>query len=271
MKTEFKHFSQGKDEVERDYSDRFICEIYNSTGYFMHFHRNLELYGVIKGKVNVTVDGDSHILTDGQIAIINGLESHSYENAENADIFYMHIGTEYLRLLYGILGGNKMKRWLLDSEYNQKIFQRIVEIASLGEEISEVRRYGYAYMVFADIVDYYGIQEGESFRLNTDDLMVEIVQYIYDHSSEDLSLKKLSSQFGISPQAFSHRFNKYVKTDLRAFINDIRVQKVVQMSEQKENRGKPIMELAMRCGFVSQMTFYRSYRRNFRFRKIEEI
>lgn len=270
MKKELMHFSQGKDEVERDYSDRFICEIYNSSGYYMHFHRNLELYGVVKGQVNVTIDGDSRILTDGQIAVINGLESHSYENAENADIFYMHIGTEYMRLLHGILDGHKMERWLMDAEYNQKIFQVIREIAGQGEQISELRRYGYAYMIFADIVEFYGTRDGESFRLNADDLMVEIVQYIYDHSTEDLNLNTLSSHFGISPQAFSHRFNKYVKTDLRAFINDIRVQKVVQLSEKKENRGKTIMELARECGFVSQMTFYRSYKRNFRFHKIDE-
>lgn len=270
MKKEFKKFTQGKDEVERDYSDRFICEIYDSDGYFMHFHRNLEIYGVIKGTVNVTIDGDSHILTEGQIAVINGLESHSYENEEQAEVFYMHIGTEYLRLLYGILEGNKMERWLLDMEYNQKIFRRITEIANTKEKLSEVRCYGYAYMIFADIVEHYGSRKDENYRLNTDEVMVEIVQYIYDHFSEDLSLKNLSDHFGMSPQAFSRLFNKYVQTDLRAFINDIRVQRVVQLSEKKENRGKPLMDLARECGFVSQMTFYRSYKRNFRFRKMED-
>lgn len=270
MKKEFRNFTQGKDEVERDYADRFICEIYDSDGYFMHFHRNLELYGVIKGTVNVTVDGDSRILTNGQIAVINGLESHSYENEEQAEVFYMHIGTEYLRLLYGILEGNKMERWLMNVEYNQKIFQRIMEIANTKETFSEVRCYGYAYMIFADIVEHYGSRKDESYRLNTDEVMVEIVQYIYDHFSEDLSLKNLSAHFGMSPQAFSHRFNKYVQTDLRAFINDIRVQRVVQLSEKKENRGRPLMDLARECGFVSQMTFYRSYKRNFRFRKMED-
>lgn len=270
MEKEFKKFTQGKDEVERDYSNRFICEIYGSDGYFMHFHRNLELYGVIKGTVNVMVDGDSRILTEGQIAVINGLESHSYENEKQAEVFYMHIGTEYLKVLYGILEENKMERWLMDVEYNQKIFQRVMEIANTKEKLSEVRCYGYAYMIFADIVEHYGSRKNETYRLNTDEVMVEIVQYIYDHFSEDLSLTKLSAQFGMSPQTFSHRFNKYVKTDLRVFINDIRVQRVFQLREKKENCEKNLMDLARECGFVSQMTFYRSYKRNFKFRKMED-
>ena len=41
-----------------------------------------------KVKVTVTVDGDSRVLTDGEMALVSGLESHAYTIRERADIAY---------------------------------------------------------------------------------------------------------------------------------------------------------------------------------------
>ena len=80
-------------EAERDYVKRFIAEQYVSRGYYIHFHRNIEIYGVVKGEVYVTIAGESCTLKEGQIAVINGFESHSYEIDDEAEIFYFHVGT----------------------------------------------------------------------------------------------------------------------------------------------------------------------------------
>lgn len=74
-------------EAERDYVKRFIAEQYVSRGYYIHFHRNIEIYGVVKGEVYVTIAGESCTLKEGQIAVINGFESHSYEIDGEAEIF----------------------------------------------------------------------------------------------------------------------------------------------------------------------------------------
>ena len=68
-----------QNEMARDYATRFIAEQYVSRGYYLHYHRNLEIYGVVKGNVNVTISGESMLLSDGQMAVIDGLENHSYE------------------------------------------------------------------------------------------------------------------------------------------------------------------------------------------------
>ena len=86
-----------KNEIERDDAARFLAEKYVSNGYYLHFHRNLEIYGVVRGTVVVTIAGESMTLTDGQMAIIDGLENHSYEIAEEAEVFFFHVGTRYMR------------------------------------------------------------------------------------------------------------------------------------------------------------------------------
>ena len=63
-----------QNEIERDEATRFQAEQYVSNGYALHFHRNLEIYGVVHGRVAVTIDGQQNVLTSGQIAIVDGLE-----------------------------------------------------------------------------------------------------------------------------------------------------------------------------------------------------
>ena len=58
--------------------------------------------------------------------------------------------------------------------------------------------------------------------------------------------------------------------DLRLFVNDIRIQRAVQMREDPENKNKSLSEIAALCGFTNMVTFYRSYERNFKFPKLDQ-
>jgi transcriptional regulator GlxA family with amidase domain len=68
----------------------------------------------------------------------------------------------------------------------------------------------------------------------------------------------------------SKKIKKRVNLDLRVFVNDIRVQRAVEMWEDPQNYGKSIQDIAMQCGFSSMATFYRSYERNFKYRALKE-
>ena len=100
--------------------------------------------------------------------------------------------------------------------------------------------------------------------------MSEIVQYIYDHSDEDLNLKSLAQHFCCAPQSLSRKLSKYIKTDLRVFINDVRAQKVMQLMNDDRYNDVSFMELVNRCGFNSISTFYRSYHRNFKYGELKK-
>ena len=64
MKTEKNR--QYQNEVGRDKETRFVAEQYISTGYPLHFHRNIEIYGVISGRVAVKIAGECKTLENGQ-------------------------------------------------------------------------------------------------------------------------------------------------------------------------------------------------------------
>lgn len=266
-----KKEGQIQDERQRDYGSRFKAERYVTEGFCMHFHRNTELYCVNKGKVSVHINGENKILSDGQACVINRLESHSYEVGEPADITYCHIGVLYMESFYRFYPQKEPARWLMDVDFNrEKLFPLLKEIRERGTSMRELEKVAKIAAIFDEIVRRYGFgarKHIEHMRSNYN--ITDVVQYIYDHYSDpDLGLKKIAGEFGYSPKTLSALITQYIDVDLRVFINDIRVQNVIYMYQDPANRGVSLTELIEKCGFVSKMTFYRAYNRNFKFKSL---
>ena len=253
-----------QDEMERDKPSRFVAEQYISHGYHMHLHRNLEIYGVVKGKVLVTVAGESMLISEGQMVIVDGLENHGYQIEDEAEIFYVHVGTRYLRNFFSLHPNKKLPRWLMDVEYNQVIYERIQKIIGTAQEdISELKRVGITCQLFSDIIERYDMRDKADAAESDGDLVENVIQYIYEHYAEHITLETLSKEFYVSPKALGMKLRKKLNVDLRVFINDIRVQKVVQMRDNPKYKGMSLNDLASVCGFNDMRTFYRSYERNY--------
>lgn len=255
-------------EAERDYVKRFIAEQYISRGYYIHFHRNIEIYGVVKGEVYVTIAGESRTLSEGQLAVISSFESHSYEINGEAEIFYFHIGTDYVRDFKAFYPDKRLPRWLFEKKLNVGIIAQIKKVMESKVAWSELKKTGFACTLFSDIIELYGLFDGAYTTERESDVISQVVQYIYKHYAEDLTLDTLSKHFFMSPKVFSRRISKSINCDLRIFVNDVRIQKAVQLLSLPENKDKSVEEVAFSCGFNNMVTFYRSYKRNFCYKKL---
>ena len=262
--------AERQNEIEWDDAASFAAVQYVSNGYSLHFHRKLEIYGVVKGRVLVTIAGQQQLLTEGQIAIVDSLDYHSYEIEDTAEVIFFQIGTRYLNHLWSLYPKKRLPYWLMDAQYNEVIYEQIRQVIQAKEEIPELRRIGIVCQLFSDIIDKYGMVDKTGNVPQNKDIITQVVQYIYDHYNEKITLESLSKQFYVSPKALSKKIKKHVNVDLRVFINDIRVQKAVAMLDDPQNQGKSIHQIAVQCGFSSMATFYRSYERNFKFRELED-
>ena len=62
-----------KNAKEMNEASCFIAGQYQCKGSSLHFHKNLEIFGVVKGRVAVTIAGQRKVICDGQIASIDKL------------------------------------------------------------------------------------------------------------------------------------------------------------------------------------------------------
>jgi len=253
------------------YQEEFLLKQHSGTSVPIHFHRNIEIYGVVRGEVTVVISGEGRILSEGQMAVIDSLESHSYQMKGDAEVFQIHIGKKYLRDYYLIYPNRKLPHWLMDKEHNKKIYENVKQLLSDEEKMElELRRYGFSCELFADIIEKCETKEKRSLSVQDEELMVKLIEFIYQNYSEKITLNSLAETFYISPKTLSKKISKFLNKDLRVFINDVRVDRVLFMKDEPEYKNKTLNELIELCGFDNIRTFYRSYSRIYKKSHIEE-
>lgn len=258
-----------KNEKEINKASCFVVEQSVCKGCYLHFHKNLEIFGVIKGNVAVAVAGQRMVLREGQIAIIDKLENHRYEIDGEAEVVCTYLGTRYLRDFHSLYPEKRLPFWLMDTYSNEVLFQKIENVMKASEEdSSELDKIAAVYQLLSCIVEHYGMVDKKDSVGTDNEFTTEVVQYIYDHYNQNITLETLSKVFYVSPKALGVKIGKRLNMDLRVFVNDIRVQRAVQMMDDPKNQDKTLNEIATMCGFNSMRTFYRSYERNFGFRKL---
>lgn len=250
-----------------DATTSFMMEKSIAKGEFLHAHSEIEIYGVLKGKALVSIAGEKMLLTEGEFAIVNQLENHCYEVEEGTETLVINIGMKYLRYFFSLYPNKKLPRWLNDVVFNKTLSKYIENIfLESKDDISELRKVGNVCQFLSCIIEHYGLMDE---KMESDrDLITEVVDYIYEHYNEDITLENLANKFHMSSSGLSKKLGSRIGMDLRMFVNDIRVQKVVQMLDDPNNKDKTISEIAFLCGFSSMSTFYRCYERNFSLHKL---
>ena len=247
----------------------FLLEPLTPKDREIHFHKCLEIYCVVKGKAFFRISGDNRLLTQGQMAIVNPFENHSCETVGDAEVLRVRIGTDYLGVFSDTYPDKQLPRWLTDEQINNVVRDYIDAGFPQGQDSTSVlSKNGIACQLMSTVIEGYGLAEQENLSLRDQVLIAEIVQYIYDHCSEGITLESLSGVFYLYPSILSKKLRKRICVDFRVFVNDIRVHKAVQMMDDPENREKRIEDIAHFCGFNSMSTFYRCYKRNYGFRRM---
>ena len=256
-----KKYLQFQLESQRDHADYFHAEKYLSDGYYAHFHRNAELYCVYEGAVTVTIGKNEYALTAGEGVFIDSLQVHSYLCDEKAEIGFVLFGETFMRPFHKTYPNMTPPVLLNDKEANRPLFDYLSTIGGRKSDFDALEAYAHTSMLLHFIVSAYGVVPAREDRKSSDFIITNIIQYIYDHADEDITLTSLAEHFGYNRMSVSHLISKYIRIDLRNFVNDIRVQKVVSLQALPENKNVSTMELASRCGFKSVSSFYRAYKR----------
>ena len=257
-----------KFEMDGDTSDILVAHKYREGSVGLHFHRNLEIYGVVDGEVLVTIANESKLLSAGQMAVVNCMESHEYKILHDAEIFFIHIGADYLSLFMSLYKNKLLPRWLLNTEYNKKLYEQIEPLCvpwfEPVKDLLIIKKHSISTNIIADIISEYGVTDG-GYDSKSRALIERVIQYIYDHYNEEISLTSLGNKFYIEPKVLSKKLSRCIGVNLRVFINNIRIQRAMQILSDPDMEGRTKKEIANMCGFKNMETFYRCYNRNGKF------
>jgi AraC-like DNA-binding protein len=216
------------------------------------------MYICVKGKYCVYINGEKHIINEGEIAFVDRLTPHaagSVVNDSPSEVYFIIASNFYLN---GI-------KWLEDETlpaFTEKKdgFERIVDIVKLAtesEDMNEDMRRGFITLLFGLLKNYCGTAPRAANKNN--ELLVEVMTYINEHITEDITLDGLAKHFGYEKTYFSRVFNKFLGINLREYLNRYRIGEALRMKQ--ENPSMAISKIAESCGFDYPNTYYRALKK----------
>ena len=109
--------------------DLVAKKIKNFKGFPPMFHSHLELIYVISGEVNMTIDGQSHRLCEGELSMLFPYVIHSYEHAPDAEIIMFLFEAKTVGAFEGEISVQKpICPFLSDARRFEDLFFRITEL-----------------------------------------------------------------------------------------------------------------------------------------------
>lgn len=245
--------------------DNIPLSIYLNTDFnFMaHWHTEFELAYVESGSIYVGINNDRRKLSAGDVVLITGGDIHYYESSDPLSrIILLVFKPEFFDLdadwthAYKLSSsffknGDKIKKLLysiLEEKQSKKDFYELFIKAKVIELCASILRY------FPNRNSNFKDANKNFSRLKT---MQDILIYIENNFAQDISLKFLSDMFNINSFNLSKIFNSVTGCNLRTYINNLRVSKAESIIL---NSNKPLIDIAVECGFNSIRTFNRAYK-----------
>lgn len=247
-------------EIVGDVPDFFYSNRYVTQGTKLHFHRNWEIFCVFDGVVQATVDNETYVLESGMGVVIDSLAPHAFE-CTSAEISYTIIGTDIMQLFSQLYPGRTLPRFLPDKQANKPLMDFVTSIAMQVADYTPLEKYAHACNVLNCIIQAYGTIPADLMQHRANSTIYKAIAYIYDNYTQDISLTTIADYLHIQPQSLSNLLSKYLKTDLRNYINNLRIQEFYVLQKRPENKDLSVLELATLCGFSSLTTFYRAQKK----------
>ena len=262
----------------RQYMLRRNFEIFHYRDFYLnevalHHHDFYEVYMFLAGDVNYTIESRNYFLASGDILLISPMELHQPtfgSDSSNYERYVLWIEKGYLQQFassgYDLTAcfdtGNPWHSNLIRPNGTSRqlltyLMEQLLKESESNELASEL--YAQSYLVQIMIMLNRLAQQSpkqSELRDKSDSVVMEVLGYINDHYSEDLSLDLLANKFFISKYHLSREFNRLVGTSVYRYV----IQKRLAIAKLLMSQGVPSTSVYQQCGFGDYSNFYRAFK-----------
>lgn len=246
----------------------FVTSIEHSS---FHWHYEYELILVLKGTLSVNASPKPVVLEAGDIILLNSKAVHELQRTQEDNLcLFIQISQS---LFWDFKDINKTYHFYLNSKAEElppkKDYQAFIHLAAkIGLEYQKSDIVGFyrvkslIYMLIADLFEYvpYEIHQKASVSKGDEsaELLMQIIDFIQENFKKDNLLDELYKTLGISEKT-AYRF---LKCNVGLSIKDLVTgYKIEESKPLLKFTDKSISYIADLCGFGSENTFYRVFKK----------
>ena len=143
-------------------------------------------------------------------------------------------------------------------EQLREIVERIFTVTQEKRDGFPLMQIGLVYELLACLFERY--QDDRCIRPMAEGRLRQVIEYIADHYSEDISSRSLSEMFGYDESYFCRLFRTVVGVRPMEYIRVLRLDKARRLMLDEK---KSIAKVARECGFSDINYFSRCFRRHY--------
>lgn len=251
------------------YSHYTISNVRNRFQVPVHWHDELEIIYVCRGRLCVNVGGMVYNMTGGQVVIVNPRQLHlmgsddmsvyyhtflfpvelisfqSPDELEHAVFLPLRTGQQMLPA--------KVPETVLTPE-NLALLDRVVEINDQKSSMYQLETRLLLLRFLMEVLRICPLEHTDMDEAGKQQR--EILEYIRIHYKNRISLSDLAEQFHLSPKYFSRYFKEHFHLTFSEYISHLRMD---QARELLESTDLSITEIASQCGFSGISFFIRRF------------
>lgn len=275
---EFQTYKEQKSHTTDEFPyNTYLCTIpLDFPSVPIHWHEEIELIVIQKGKGLVTLDFIEYEVEAGNTIIVLPGHLHSIREISGERMEYENIIFKK-ELLFSA------KEDIINSKFFEPLFRGEINIQNFitpklsfyddfsniiknMDSLSEKRDFGFQIMIKSNLFKLFYIliqnmKAAESKdNKKSEEKVKEIISYIHEHYYEDIKLKEVADFCNYSPSHFMRFFKEHLHTSFTKYLNDYRL---IQAKKLLSESDLSILEVAGRCGFNNISYFNRLFKQKY--------
>lgn len=248
----------------------YSCSNIKYDDFHIHCHNTYEMYYLLKGDVDVLVEGKMYHLSAHSLILLSSNVLHGIRFNSEADCerYTLHFHPDILSmenrtlLLSAFPDTEKHSRKEVFYEQTQQFelntfFKSLVACSKLPQELSEKFFPIYLTALLSQINLMCRSLNPSEKSIAVSRTILDIIDYLNEHLNEKITLDTLSERFFISKNYLNRAFRKATGTTVRDYL----IYKRVIFAKQLIINGVSAAEAAYQCGFGDYSAFFKAYKK----------
>lgn len=237
----------------------------------LHWHKEIELIYMMKGQLNIKVNGIEKIIKDNQLFLCNSEVIHVQDVKDQEMInryLVVLISYDFIKKFFP-----DIHKYVFDTDKNKKAaeeiisaMKRLVELEENKTDFSDILEYQEILKICHILFSSCAVEKQHNFTMKTPNnfsYAKKVIEYVGLHYKEEITLESMAEFAGLSPTYFSKYFKNITGTSFTKYLNGVRLEyaikdlitKNVSVTEAGLNNGFPnVKSFITNCKKASGLT-----------------
>lgn len=235
-------------------TNHFLYERNTDHNFPLHMHRSYEMVLVLKGEMTMEIDKQTYALRAGDLILVKPHRIHSYhtEEGKSNEILLCVFSGDLIAAINEELSGYRLPSLVLHDV--PELYRDLFLGAQGSDDIAAIK--GLLYTMCSLFYRQLDRTRGDSFASDTS-LLRDMFIYIESNVDKPCTLHELAGELRYNEAYLSRMFHKSVGIPYSEYVRNIKINHACYLLR---NTDESIFNIAMKCGYATQSSFYRSFK-----------